>query len=299
MLTCHFIISLCFCLLTQDQEIKGLSRYTTLYLRDRVDLRTLHAYCLAPSALRKFKFSGPEWYPNDEFFRYYRGQSRTTQFWLGMVCTALKPQAHSLESIRIGSVFEQTLRVPSIFILDSREYLLDGVDFTCFTRLTFLSLSYWMTGTLASEALKFLAPNLETFEWNFNADDGRPLYLNDFQQPEENFLRTLAQVAVQKHIPLRTISVVFSPRPALGVWLNQYLEPGYLTKTDRVICFEYPWHRMDRLARELGGQGISLVYNKPTVTTEECDRIARNVLEQRNIFVDEEWYGMRIATVQS
>lgn len=182
---------------------------------------------------------------------------------LRCVWSALVPHLLSLASIRIGSV-------PNPDAYSSLSDLLAGVDFTLFESLTFLSLSYWVTGAGTGEA-SLLAPHLETFEWIFDADDKRPLFLNRFDQQEEDFLRRLVTAAVRQKVPLRKIAIVFTPAPRIKI---QHGEASlYMGSTETDFSLEYPWDRMDRLAAEIRHWGIELTYNKPSVSREEFDTV--------------------------
>ncbi len=174
------------------------------------------------------------------------------------VWSALVPHLLSVQSVRVGSVTNST---PS----SSMSGMLTGVDFTLFGALTFLSLSYWATGSGPGEGC-LLAPHLETFEWAFDADDKRPLFLNDFGQEEEDFLRRLAAAAIERNVPLRNIDIVFTPASTVK---TQDKGLKYLGVTEAE--FEYPWDRMDRLAHEMRLLGIKLWYNKPSVSREQFE----------------------------
>ncbi|KAK4157409.1 hypothetical protein C8A00DRAFT_11782 [Chaetomidium leptoderma] len=176
---------------------------------------------------------------------------------LRRVWSCLVPHLLSLQSIRI--THNMTRFSP---MADS----LTGVDFTFFESLTFLSLSYWATGSsnTGGKESSLLAPRLEVFEWTFQTQSQRQLFLNRFHQAEEDFLRRLAVAAGEKKIPLREIAVVFSPVPAMEI--NEGVCHG-ITET----TVEYPWDRMDRLADEIRCLGIELTYNTPSVSREDCE----------------------------
>ncbi len=187
-----------------------------------------------------------------------RSRSGWSPIELRDVWSALVPHLLSIQSVRIGSVTNPTL-------YSSMSGMLTGVDFTFFGALTFLSLSYWATGSGPGEGC-LLAPHLETFEWAFDADDKRPLFLNDFGQEEEDFLRRLAAAAIERNVPLRNIDIVFTPASTVK---TQDKGLKYLGVTEAE--FEYPWDRMDRLAHEMRLLGIKLWYNKPSVSREQFE----------------------------
>jgi hypothetical protein len=173
----------------------------------------------------------------------------------------------TLETLRVGSLSHQTPQTPMVG-------LLAGVDFTQFVSLRELSLSYWATGADKEAAGGLLAPGLERFEWVFDGDDGRMVYLEHFGQAEEDFLRELATTAAAREVPLGRIDVVYTPTPGVVNLSRISLATGSdqdmdgLSSEDRL---EYPWDRMDKLAGEFGALGIRLAYNRPSVTREEFE----------------------------
>ncbi len=148
--------------------------------------------------------------------------------------------------------------------------MLTGVSFSQFRALTSLSVSAWSTGSDGSEgaAQALLAPRLEEFEWSFDADDGRELYLNRFGAQEEEYLRGFAKAAMEKGVPLRRIGIVFSPRPVI-----QSRGVGFAYLEGEELDLDYPWDRMDRLAGELRECGIAVTYNEPSVGREKFDSV--------------------------
>lgn len=177
------------------------------------------------------------------------------------VWSCLVPHALSLESIRIGSISNQN---------QSLDRMLAAVDFSPFERLRYMSLSYWATGA-DKGAENLLAPGLQVFEWTFEAEDQRPVFLDDFERREEDFLRKLAAAAIAREVPLREIVVKFSPRPITRVYSEVGLvkESELLPGWTPLYPVEYPWDRMDRVAREILPSGIRLSYSKPTVTRDQ------------------------------
>jgi hypothetical protein len=201
---------------------------------------------------------------------------------LKTVWSALVPHRLSLESIRIGSICDP------VSYVERGEWMLGAVDFTLFESLRFLSLSHWATGSGAkdSAATLHLAPRLETFEWTFEAEDGRPLFLNDFQQREEDFLRRLTTTAAKQQVPLRKIAIVFTPLPGVGAWEDAEHGSEYVSISVAVgyLDFEYPWDRMDRLATELRCLGIELTYNDPSVTRAVSDEVLRKAHAVEDVY---------------
>ncbi|KAK4186345.1 hypothetical protein QBC35DRAFT_453385 [Podospora australis] len=160
------------------------------------------------------------------------------------------------------------------------------VDFSYFTSLASLSLSLSATGTNPDRAAKLIAPRLETFEWTFpepTVPDGP--YLNSFAWREEEFLRRFAREAVEKQPDpraLRRIKVDFVP--TLRFDPRSLLQPMYLSgltaqpsyQSSLHASYEYPWDRLDRIAEEVLGHGIRLVYNKPAMTKAEFEEYQGN-----------------------
>jgi hypothetical protein len=146
-----------------------------------------------------------------------------------------------------------------------------------FERLQYLSLSYWATGSDTGET-SLLAPHLETFEWVFDAEDGRPVYVDRFGKQEEAFLRRLADAAVARGTRLRRIRIVFTP--------VAYLPPGWGQREQEL---EYPWDHMDSVAADVRKLRIALTYNKPSITREEFDELAqkaRVLIEERGAILE-------------
>jgi hypothetical protein len=199
-----------------------------------------------PAALEKFTFLG--------ISRFGYQPLDLRSLW-----SCLVPHMLSLECIRIGSVSNQSPQTP---LSD----MLTGVDLTYFGCLTSLSLSYWVTGSDSAETC-LLAPCLQTFEWTFDAEDQRPLYLDHFQEPEEDFLQRFALAAESRGIPLRNIDIVYTPAAKVGRVESEGVD--FLGVSE--MALEYPWDRMDRLAAAFLGLGIELAYSRPSVIREEYD----------------------------
>ncbi|GAB1312516.1 hypothetical protein MFIFM68171_02726 [Madurella fahalii] len=230
----------------RDATCKGRGPFTELWISDFQDWLDYFVELMSwPEKLERFTLLGM----NRLGYHHLDLQS---------VWGCLVPHALSLESIRIGSIFNQHPYLHRV---------LTAVSFNPFERLTFLSLSYWATGSGEGEA-NLLAPRLQTFEWMFDAQDQRQLYLDDFQQQEEDFLRKLANGAITRKVPLRKILITkFAPeattRRSIGMGVNSTLMGGL----DAPL--EYPWDRMGKVAGELLPSGIQLLYNEPIVTREE------------------------------
>ncbi|KAK4238530.1 hypothetical protein C8A03DRAFT_15027 [Achaetomium macrosporum] len=224
--------------------------------------QTLRVLLKKPARLEHFTYLGIRrfgWHPLD----------------LRTLWSYLVPHMLTLETIRIGSMSNCSPHEPLTG-------LLSGVDFTLFERLRLLSLSYFATGSDAGES-SVLAPHLETFEWVFDAEDGRSLYLNSFGKQEEDFLWRLAAAAVSRRSALRRINIIF--RPATSISTTVSLDNGRFANGPSILMSwahgeretEYPWDRMDRVAREVRKFGIAVTYNKPSVTREEFDEAAHNI----------------------
>ncbi|KAK3903684.1 hypothetical protein C8A05DRAFT_32549 [Staphylotrichum tortipilum] len=223
------------------KTVRGQSPLTTISLNDSIDgVAALTSLLAWPSQLEQFTCLGrtrPGWSP-----------LKFRNIW-----SALVPHLQSLKSVRVGSVEN-----PSPYRTIRGK--LGGIDFSLFSALTFLGVSVWSTGTDGGEA-GLLAPRLEEFEWSFDGEDGRVLLLNYFGADEEGFLRRFAEAALEREVPLRRISVVFSPQPVVGL-ISFGLES---------LNPEYPWDCMDRLAGELKEVGVELTYNEPCVSREKFE----------------------------
>ncbi|KAL2016207.1 hypothetical protein VTK56DRAFT_4064 [Thermocarpiscus australiensis] len=232
---------------TMVKYFRGKGPVMELSIRDYYERRHAFAQLVGwPARLEKFTCLG------QSRFGYSSLDLRTV--WSGLVRHMPSPQ-----SIRIGSIANQMPR-------SAMSGMLAGIEFTLFESLTFLSLSYWTTGSDSGE-VSLLAPRLETFEWSFDAEDNRLLHLDHFQQAEEDFMRRLAHAAAERKIPLRRIDIVFTPAPVVGLMKDAGAE--FLGITEASL--EYPWDRMNRLAEELRSFGIQLTYNKPSVIREEYE----------------------------
>lgn len=223
---------------------------TTLSLRDSIDgVAALSALVSWPARLEHFTCLG-------------RTRSGWSPLELRHVWSALVPHLQSLKTVRIGSVDN-----PSPFSIITGTLV--GVSFAKFTALTSLSVSAWSTGSDGGESA-LVAPNLEEFEWSFDAEDSRQLTLSHFGDAEEAFLRRFAAAARGEGAPLRRIGIAFSPRP--------YIEPrrfGFELPKPEELELEYPWDRMDRLAGELGEFGIEVAYNEPCVRRDKFESALR------------------------
>ncbi|KAL4985454.1 hypothetical protein BDW68DRAFT_165133 [Aspergillus falconensis] len=100
-----------------------------------------------------------------------------------------------------------------------------------------------------------LAPNLNTFRLDYSLDGRHLEFSSDFGDPEEQFIRKLAQAAILRKSGLRTIEIVFDP------------ELSRSQAEDR-----YPWDRIDRLDEEVQAHGIRVVYPRPALSREEWFR---------------------------
>lgn len=211
----------------------------------------------APSRLEHFAYSGIR------RFGYHPLDLRT--LWSYLV-----PHARTLETLRVGSLSHQTPQTPLAGQLA-------GVDFAPFERLRSLSLSYWATGSDGGEEVYgLLAPRLETFEWTFDGDDGRPLSLDHFGEEEEEFLRRLAKGAAARGLPLTKLTVVYTPTTTAPLKTNSLLFTMLgLDLAGAIQEREYPWDRMDRLAEELREQRIEFKYNEPSISRKTFQEAAQ------------------------
>ena len=145
---------------------------------------------------------------------------------------------------------------------------LERCNMSYFTSLERLDLSYRVTGTDTSLVANLLAPRLSTFRWVLTLEDqqcGEDLW--HFQEPQEEWLRALANAAIQCGSSLCEIRVKY--RPVLDFYY-----PG---KPDGVV---YPWARMDRIAKEVEPHGIKISYSDPNNGRRWEDFIEDWVLEE-------------------
>ncbi|KAJ5736712.1 uncharacterized protein N7483_001837 [Penicillium malachiteum] len=103
-----------------------------------------------------------------------------------------------------------------------------------------------------------LGPSLRTFGLVFGVM-GHTV-INNWGSLEEEWIRQLAKVACERRAVLSTIAITFNPsdphpNPDVGVY--------------RDGKYEYPWDRMDKLAKEIKEYGLDLYYSTPTWTKEE------------------------------
>ncbi|KAJ6020846.1 hypothetical protein N7540_006350 [Penicillium herquei] len=103
-----------------------------------------------------------------------------------------------------------------------------------------------------------LGPSLRTFGLVFGVM-GHTV-INNWGYLEEEWIRQLAKAACERRAVLSTIAIAFSPsdpypNPDVGVYQHGK--------------YEYPWDRMDKLAKEIKEYGVTLNYAPPTWTKEE------------------------------
>lgn len=126
-----------------------------------------------------------------------------------------------------------------------------------FLKLEELQLSRWMMSsaldTAKEDAELLLGPKLRKFVWDFDAaiDDGFREDWTDFADKEEECVRSLALVAIERGHPLQEIYIEFTPEN-----MGEEAEG-------------YPWDRMDRLHEEVQPFGLKVRYNEPVYTRDE------------------------------
>ncbi|VUC23396.1 unnamed protein product [Clonostachys rosea] len=217
----------------------GTSPLTGLKLRHFTQgLQALEALVLWPAKLTSFDFSLP-------MSDHYSGEGPLTPYDLGVMQRILSHHKKSLSFIRLQELLHEGLY---------------DFDVTDFHSLKTLSLGHDTTGTDTSSINKLVAPNCDVFCWNMIFEDQQHGEdLGSFAQPEEDWLRAFAHVAIARKSALRHIKVIYYPEPY-----------GYVDFEARKT-FEYPWDRMDRLAHEIQTHGISLSYNVPTTSREQFE----------------------------
>lgn len=159
----------------------------------------------------------------------------------------LAPHKSTLTSIKIGCF---------------RQSGLSNFDLTGFENLQRLSLKHQTTGCELEEVGNLLAPRLESFTWSFEPDNlHRESTIIEFQQPQEDWLRRLTILAVERNVPLCRIRIKYKPSNELA-FLNEHPD---------METWKYPWERLDALAAECRHVGILVKYDPPTLTREEFE----------------------------
>lgn len=105
-------------------------------------------------------------------------------------------------------------------------------------------------------AANLVAPNLEVFHWDMTLEDQQcGERFRSFGQPEEDWLREFAAAARDRKSSLSQIQIEFNPET-------------YLFREDAENP-DYPWDRMDSIARDIKPYGIELSYKPPNITRGE------------------------------
>ncbi|SPO06417.1 uncharacterized protein DNG_09107 [Cephalotrichum gorgonifer] len=161
---------------------------------------------------------------------------------LSVVASALAPHKSTLRHLSIGYLPIKGL---------------EDFDLTGFENLEELTLSSWTTRSdFFMNGERLLAPRLRKFTWNFPVEEERGYGpLHEFKEPQAAWLRLFARAAVGAGLPLSLIYVDFYGVDNCG-W------------SDNLPAI-YPWDHIDRVADEVKGAGIEVVYPKPILTRED------------------------------
>ncbi|CAH0056889.1 unnamed protein product [Clonostachys solani] len=220
----------------------GTSPISVLKLRHFTQgLQALEALVLWPAKLTSFDFSMP-------LSDHYSGEDPLTPYNLGVMQRVLSHQKRFLSCIRLQELLDEGL------------YDFGVIDFHS---LKTLSLGHGTTGTDSSSIANLVAPNCEVFCWDMVLEDQQHgECLGHFRQPEEDWLRAFAHVAIARKSALRHMKILYYPD-----------DGAYNVDDEALKILEYPWDRMDRLAQEIQPYGIHLSYNTPTTTREEFEEM--------------------------
>jgi len=203
-------------------------------------LDALKALVRWPAGLEKFSFEMP-------ISGYYAGESALSYYSLAALQPILATQKATLSHIHIRVIFSQGLQ---------------GFNVTGFPNLQSLSLSRDLTGTDTTYVANLVAPRLGVFHWELTVEDQQSSEdLGGFGPLEEDWLRAFAAAAIARKSALRLIQIDYQP---LDYYCKKASEPR-----------EYPWDRMDRIAREIRPHGISLSYSQPCMTREQFNKLLR------------------------
>lgn len=131
--------------------------------------------------------------------------------------------------------------------------LLDVSEFPSLTslKLSRHSFSDRLESLPESDPQQLLAPNLETFTWDFDSDDGDPVPWNGFGELEERWLEGFVKTVGSKSPLLKTIRIIFRP-----------------DEEDSKASDGYPWDRLDRVRERCRPLGIRLEYDEPPLSKE-------------------------------
>jgi len=99
-------------------------------------------------------------------------------------------------------------------------------------------------------------PNLRKFRWLIS--DIHHQDLSGFGRIKEDWLRSLARLAINQGSSLREIEVEWQPR-------SEIFWPGGKSEI-------YPWDRLEGLRRELLHEGIQLSWSSPSITRDLLKR---------------------------
>ena len=162
------------------------------------------------------------------------------------------------DAIRALSQHKATLRTIRLRGLSPG---LRGFDLTDFESLEELDLTAGCTGIEIGQEAQLLAPRLQKFTWTFALADHHGKGWNWFKQQEEDWIRRFAQAATERGSSLCEIFID--------------LQPFDDDSREEEIPDTYPFDRMDCIASEIRGAGITLSYPPPPISREEYYALLR------------------------
>ncbi|SPO00312.1 uncharacterized protein DNG_03157 [Cephalotrichum gorgonifer] len=161
------------------------------------------------------------------------------------------PPLIGLSTVSSGlSLYKNTLRSLDIGGLLVQGH--EGFDLTEFDNLESLTLSSCSMGIDCGNGENLLAPRLLRFNWKFPRRARVDGYVYEFTRLHENWLRRFACAATRTGSSLNRIHIGISGIEyswGVGNWPEVY-----------------PWDCIDRVASEVKGAGIEILYHKPRMT---------------------------------
>lgn len=141
---------------------------------------------------------------------------------------------------------------------------LAGIDLSRFAHLERLLLPRNLTSVQTVNVSNLLAPNMQQMTWatTYRDDLSDEDTIQTFQKPEEDWIRALSAAAFTERSTLRKIIIKYDPK-GFGAGFNTW----------QASHTEYPWDRMERVARDVKDLGVELIYDPPpTMSREEFEQ---------------------------
>lgn len=235
--------------LTPSQDVARTASFTQLKLSYFLaEWDTLIGLVQWPAKLEVFELTSSDRLDNHEF----AGDYSTGCCPMGRLCTILSTRRDTLRAIHINHLFRCVLSCPA-------HPGLIRFDVRAFRALTHLTLSHGDTGTDPRFVRHLLAPRLRVFCWDFTLK--YYLGLEHLGKHEEDWLRALAQAAVETGVALHQVKVEYEST------VDCYRGDGV-----------YPWDRLERLSEEKAKMGgIVLVWNEPCVSRTEFEKMKKTL----------------------